>query len=71
MGNATLENRHGLAVAGRVTHAMQLPNDGASEIMPEGETQSRHGRRITAGEDKRTIPPICRHLRAIRRDAAS
>ena len=48
MGHATMENRHGLAVAGMVTHANGTAERRASEIMLK-ETQScrppHHGRR--------------------------
>jgi len=33
MGHATMENRHGLAVAGRVTHANGIAERRASETM--------------------------------------
>jgi len=51
MGHATMENRHGLAVAGMVTHANGTAERRASEIMLEARSKAV-GRRITAGEDK-------------------
>ena len=51
MGHATMENRHGLAVAGMVTHANGTVERRASEIMLEAKSKAA-GRRITAGEDK-------------------
>ena len=51
MGHATMENRHGLAVAGRVTHANGTAERRASEIMLKARRKAA-GRRITAGEDK-------------------
>lgn len=51
MGHATMENRHGLAVAGMVTHANGTAERRASEIMLEAKSKAA-GRRITAGEDK-------------------
>lgn len=51
MGHATMENRHGLAVAGRVTHANGTAERRAAEIMLEAKSKAA-GRRITAGEDK-------------------
>src|SRR5277367_1122280 len=51
MGHATMENRHGLAVAGRVTHASGIAERRASEIMLKARRKAA-GRRITAGEDK-------------------
>ena len=48
MGHATMENRHGLAVAGMVTHANGIAERRASEIMLKARAQSRppshHGR---------------------------
>ncbi|MGR4932637.1 hypothetical protein ACIPUD_38510 [Bradyrhizobium sp. CAR08] len=41
MGRATMENRHGLAVAGRVTHANGTAERLVSGDHAEGETQSR------------------------------
>jgi transposase len=51
MGHATMENRHGLAVAGMVTHATGTAERRASEIMLKARSKAA-GRRITAGEDK-------------------
>ena len=51
MGHATMENRHGLAVAGRVTHANGTAERRASESMLKARRKAT-GRRITAGEDK-------------------
>src|SRR5450631_924206 len=51
MGHATMENRHGPAVAGMVTHANGTAERRAAERMLK--TKAREaGRRITAGEDK-------------------
>lgn len=44
-------NRHGLAVAGRVTHANGTAERRASETMLKARRNAA-GRRITAGEDK-------------------
>ncbi len=51
MGHATMENRHGLAVAGMVTHADGTAERRASEIMLKARSKAA-GRRITVGEDK-------------------
>ena len=51
MGHATMENRHELAVAGRVTHANGTAERRASETMLKARRKAA-GRRITAGEDK-------------------
>ena len=51
MGHAAMENRHGLAVAGMVTHANGPAERRASEIMLKARSKAA-GRRITAGEDK-------------------
>ena len=51
MGHATMENRHGLAVAGMVTHANGTAERRASETMLKAKAKQA-GRRITAGEDK-------------------
>src|SRR5258705_1676687 len=51
MGHATMENRHGLAVAGMVTHANGTAEPRASEIMLKAKSKAA-GHRITAGEDK-------------------
>jgi transposase len=50
MGHATMENRHGLAVAGIVTQASGTAERRASEIMLKARSKAA-GRRIT-GEDK-------------------
>src|ERR1700716_3124545 len=49
MGHATLDNRHGLAVAGMVTLATGTAERRASETMLKAKAA---GRRITVGEDK-------------------
>jgi len=51
MGHATMENRHGLAVAGMVTQANGTAERRASEIMLKARSKAV-GRHITAGEDK-------------------
>lgn len=51
MGHATMENRHGLAVAGMVTLATGTAERRASETMLRAKARET-GRRITAGEDK-------------------
>ena len=51
MGHATMENRHGLAVAGMVTQANGTAERRAAEIMLKARSKAA-GRRITAGEDK-------------------
>ena len=51
MGHVTMENRHGLAVAGMVTQANGTDERRASEIMLKAKSKAA-GRRITAGEDK-------------------
>src|SRR6266853_4729722 len=51
MGHATMENRHGLAVAGMVTLADGTAERRASQIMLKAKSKAA-GRRITAGEDK-------------------
>jgi DDE family transposase len=50
MGHATMENRNGLAVAGRVTHSTGTAERGASGDMLS--KVKKNGRRITVGEDK-------------------
>ena len=50
-GHAVMENRHGLAVAGMVTHANGTAERRAAEIMLKAKSKAA-GRRITAGEDK-------------------
>jgi hypothetical protein len=51
MGHAVMENRHGLAVAGMVTHANGTAERRASEIMLKAKSKAT-GHRITAGADK-------------------
>jgi transposase len=51
MGHAVMENRHGLAIAGMVTHANGTAERRASETMLEAKARVV-GCRITAGEDK-------------------
>lgn len=51
MGHATMENRHGLAVAGEVTHANgTAERQAAEEMLAAQREQARH--RISVGEDK-------------------
>src|ERR1035437_5071552 len=50
MGHATMENRHGLAVAGMVTHANGTAERRASEVMLQARSKDA-GHRITVGED--------------------
>ena len=58
MGHATMENRHGLAVAGRVTHANGTAERRASEAMLKASTQSRRPPTSRPVRTRRTIPPI-------------
>jgi transposase len=51
MGHATMENRHGLAVAGMVTHANGTAERRAAEIMLKAKSKAA-GHRLTVGEDK-------------------
>lgn len=51
MGHAVMENRHGLAVAGMVTHANGTAERRASEAMLKAKARQAR-RRITVGEDK-------------------
>ena len=51
MGHAIMENRHGLAVAGMVTHANGTAERRASEMMLKAKAKLAAGR-ITVGEDK-------------------
>jgi len=51
MGHVTMENRHGLAVAGMVTLATGTAERRASETMLKAKARQA-GRRITVGEDK-------------------
>jgi hypothetical protein len=50
-GHATMENRHGLVVAGRVTQADGTAERRASEAMLKARRKTA-GHRITVGEDK-------------------
>ena len=65
MGHATMENRHGLAVAGMVTLANGTAERRASQIMLKAQAREA-GCRITVGEDKAydTADHVA-HLRAI------
>jgi transposase len=65
MGHATMENRHGLAVAGIVTLAHGTAERRASETMLKAKAKQA-ARRITVGEDKAydTADHVT-HLRAI------
>jgi transposase len=65
MGHATMENRHGLAVAGMVTLATGSAERRASETMLKAKAKEA-GCRITVGEDKAydTADHVA-HLRAI------
>jgi len=51
MGHVTMENRHGLAVAGMVTQANGTAERHASQTMLKAKRKAA-GRRITVGEDK-------------------
>src|SRR5271167_4252481 len=51
MGHATMENRHGLAVAGMVTQANGTAERRAGEAMLKAKSKEA-GHRITVGEDK-------------------
>ena len=51
MGHAIMENRHGLALAGMVTHANGNAERRAAEIMLKAMSKAV-GRRITVGADK-------------------
>jgi hypothetical protein len=51
LGHVTMENRHGLAVAGMVTHATGTAEREASEKMLKLKARAASGR-ITVGEDK-------------------
>lgn len=51
MGHATMENRHGLAVAGMVTHANGTAERRAAEAMLKTKSKEA-GHRITVGADK-------------------
>ena len=51
MGHAVMENRHGLAVAGKVSHATGTAERRASETLLKA-LRKKAGRRITVGEDK-------------------
>src|SRR2546421_5118161 len=56
MGHATMENRHGLAVAGMVTLATGTAERRASETMLKARAKEA-GRRITAGGEKGQCTP--------------
>jgi transposase len=51
MGHVVMENRHGLAIAGKVSQADGTAERRASEAMLKHKVR-RRGRRITVGEDK-------------------
>jgi transposase len=51
MGHVTMENRHGLAVAGRVSEATGMAERRAAEAMLQAK-RAQAARRITVGEDK-------------------
>lgn len=51
MGHAVMENRHGLAVAAKVSHATGTAERRCSETLLKAQ-RKQAGRRITAGEDK-------------------
>ena len=51
MGHVTMENRNGLAVAARLTHATGTAERRASEVMLKAKVKESGGR-ITVGEDK-------------------
>jgi hypothetical protein len=57
MGHVTMENRHGLAVAGTVTQADGTAERRAAEAMLTLRRKVA-GRRITVGADRPTMPPI-------------
>jgi hypothetical protein len=63
MGHATMENRHGLAVAGMVTLANGTAERRASETMLKAKAKEI-GHRITVGEDKAFDDHVAK-LRAI------
>ena len=58
MGHATMENRHGLAVAGRVTHANGIAERRASEAMLKARRKAAGRRASRPVRTRRTIPPI-------------
>jgi transposase len=64
MGHVTMENRHGLAVAGRVTRADGTAERRASEAMLKVQREAA-GHRITVGEDK--AYDIAEHVAALRK----
>jgi len=64
MGHATMENRHGLAVAGMVTLATGTAERRASETMLKARAKEA-GRRITAAKTRPMTRPITAKLRAI------
>jgi hypothetical protein len=51
MGHVTMENRNGLAIDGRVTHATGMAERSASEAMLKAKAK-KSGCRMTVGEDK-------------------
>jgi transposase len=58
MGHVTMENRHGLAVAGEVTEANGTAERRSAEAMLRRLKKRLKRRRITAGEDKAYDTPI-------------
>ena len=64
MGHVTMENRHGLAVAGRVTRADGTAERRASEAMLKVQREAA-GHRITVGEDK--AYDTAEHVAALRK----
>ena len=64
MGHATMENRHGLAVAGMVTLATGTAERRASETMIKAKVK-KLGRCITVGEDTYDTADHVTNLRAI------
>ncbi|CCD86198.1 Putative transposase [Bradyrhizobium sp. ORS 285] len=61
MGHVTLENRNGLVIDGRVTHATGKAERSASEAMLKAEARTS-GRRMTVDEDKAydTAEPVAK-----------
>jgi transposase len=57
MGHATMETRHGLAVAGRVTHAMAPPSVGLRRLC-RGRDAKPQATASPPVRIRRTIPPI-------------
>jgi transposase len=64
MGHAVMENRHGLAVDGRLTEANGTAERRASEAMLKSKAKAKVGR-ITVGEDK--AYDTADHIEALRR----